>query len=459
MYGDPQKFFELIAEKSFLREGSKGVFRIIVEMYRRKEIKVNNKELARIVGIPVPVLSAVRGELLKNGFLETKSKFSQSAIKWIEQKLGLCYSIDFFDEFNAYPSSTLAQKYLDFFTPVIEFLNKRPPPEYKFDQSRGTIETVLRRALLMLQNGDIEGKKIVILGDDDGVSIALAFFRAAKEIFVIDIDQRILDIIKLFAKQQNLTNVVKTQCWDIRTSLPVEWHHNYETFETDPPYTLSGFKLFLEQAITLLMPFVGGKGYISFGNKNPFETWNCQQYLIEAGFKIDEYIPNFNQYQGASILGNTSNLYVLSTVPQKFRRLDKRIHDKEIYTFNEKRFKDLPTVGYQIIAEFYGVKPVYLNDVNLLTKIMHNGVDASKLHREETFIKEYSPYGVSIIIILIESHCNLHTWPEHNYLSLDIFVCDEKEKAEQLFLYLLNEINPIDYHKFQFFRGKSLISE
>jgi len=38
-------------------------------------------------------------------------------------------------------------------------------------------------------------------------------------------------------------------------------------------------------------------------------------------------------------------------------------------------------------------------------------------------------------------------------------VCDEKEKADKLFYYLLDEINPDDYHKFQFFRGAPLISE
>ncbi len=65
MFGNSETFFTKIAERSRLNEGARGVYRIILEMFRRQNLKVTNKELAKIVRIPVPVLSAVRGELLK----------------------------------------------------------------------------------------------------------------------------------------------------------------------------------------------------------------------------------------------------------------------------------------------------------------------------------------------------------------------------------------------------------
>ncbi len=454
MFGDPQTFCRLIAEKSNLQEGTKGVERIILEMYRRQTQKMTNKELSRYVRIPIPVLSAVRGEMLKVGFLETKSILSNTAIKWIQNRMGLSYSYEFLQDFNIDSSLKVSKKYLDFFNPVIEYLNRRPPPEYKYDQSRSIPETVLKRALLMLRNGDVEGKRIAILGDDDGVSLALGFLGCAKEILVIDIDSRILEFIDSFAHEKKLVNVLNTQLWDIRTTFPKKWQHHFDTFETDPPYTVSGFKLFIDQALTLLDPIEGGRGYVSFGNKSPHDTWACQQHLLEAGFSIEEFFQDFNRYHGATILGNTSNLYVISSVPQKLRLLETKHSEKTIYTFDEKKVKDLPTVGYQIIAEFYGVKPTYLNEAKKLTDILQSGIKKSQLHMEEMFVKEYSPYGLSIIAILVESHCHLHTWPEWDYLSLDIFVCEASEKAEKLFQYLLKIIDPLDYHKFQFFRGR-----
>jgi len=454
MFGNPQNFFSLIAEKSHLKEGRRGVERIVVEIFRRQNQKTTNKELSRNVRIPVPVLSAVRGELLKTGFLESKSLLSTAAIEWIQANLGLSYSFEFLQDFIMDSTLSVSKKYMEFFKPVIKYLNRRPNPEYKFDQSRSTSETVIKRALLMLRNGDVEGKRIAILGDDDGISLALGFLQCAKEIFVIDIDSRVLEFINSFAMEKNLKNVLKTQLWDIRTSFPKKWFHFYDIFEMDPPYTVNGWKLFLDQALVLLDPKKGGTGYISFGDKSPHETWVCQQHLLEAGFSIEEFIPGFNRYHGATILGNTSNLYVVSSVPQKVRIFETKHPKRAIYTFDERKVKDLPTVGYQIVAEFYGVNSTFLTESETLTNLLKLSIEKSQLHMEELIVKEYSPYGLSIIVILVESHCHLHTWPEWNYLSLDIFVCEASEKAEKLFQYLLKGINPLDYHKFQFFRGR-----
>jgi S-adenosylmethionine decarboxylase len=35
----------------------------------------------------------------------------------------------------------------------------------------------------------------------------------------------------------------------------------------------------------------------------------------------------------------------------------------------------------------------------------------------------FAPYGVSGVIVLAESHISIHTWPERQYASLDIFMC------------------------------------
>jgi len=35
----------------------------------------------------------------------------------------------------------------------------------------------------------------------------------------------------------------------------------------------------------------------------------------------------------------------------------------------------------------------------------------------------FEPQGISIIYLLSESHISIHTFPEHNYIALDLYTC------------------------------------
>jgi S-adenosylmethionine decarboxylase proenzyme len=37
----------------------------------------------------------------------------------------------------------------------------------------------------------------------------------------------------------------------------------------------------------------------------------------------------------------------------------------------------------------------------------------------------FSPYGVSGVVVIQESHLTIHTWPEHGYAAVDIFTCGQ----------------------------------
>ena len=44
----------------------------------------------------------------------------------------------------------------------------------------------------------------------------------------------------------------------------------------------------------------------------------------------------------------------------------------------------------------------------------------------KTVFHNFSPWGVSGVVVITESHVSIHTWPEHAYAAVDIFSCSEK---------------------------------
>ncbi len=44
----------------------------------------------------------------------------------------------------------------------------------------------------------------------------------------------------------------------------------------------------------------------------------------------------------------------------------------------------------------------------------------------KTVFHNFSPYGVSGVVVITESHVTIHTWPEHAYAAVDIFSCSAR---------------------------------
>lgn len=454
MFGNVDNYFENLANRVKLREGAEGIWKSVQTIYRYSETKISNKKLTAIIGIPVPVVSAIRNELVKDEFLTSKKLLTDDAKEWLEKEVGFKFKIDFFQNIEKSIFSGIDKSYIDYFSTAIDYLNNRPDPDYTLDQSRSTNETVMKRVLKMLYDGSIEGRKIVILGDDDGVSVLLAHLNCSERIQVLELDDRIISYLtgtKSIFKNIDNFSVNKV---DLRKKLPEKFLYSFNVFETDPPYTVNGFTTFINEAISLLDKTKKSFGYISFGRKSPLDTWKTQDFLIQSGFIIKEHYQNFNLYKGATILGNTSDFYSVESIPHKIRYINNLSRtSEEFYTFEARKSLNVPTVGFQIIAELYDVPEEWLNNASMLKNLIIEAINCSELTMQEIFTKEYQPHGLSVIAILVESHCHVHTWPEYKYLSLDIFVCEKAEKAKNLLDYLINKMNPVDYSKISFYRG------
>ena len=68
--------------------------------------------------------------------------------------------------------------------------------------------------------------------------------------------------------------------------------------------------------------------------------------------------------------------------------------------------------------------------------------------------------GSTGAVVLAESHIAIHTWPERNGATLDVYVCnftaDNTEKAERLFKTIIDALKPADVLVERVWRGKDL---
>jgi S-adenosylmethionine decarboxylase len=66
-----------------------------------------------------------------------------------------------------------------------------------------------------------------------------------------------------------------------------------------------------------------------------------------------------------------------------------------------------------------------LNDVKKVQEILVSAAKEAKATIIETAFHKFSPFGISGVVVIAESHLTIHTWPEYGYAAVDIFTCGE----------------------------------
>jgi spermidine synthase len=85
----------------------------------------------------------------------------------------------------------------------------------------------------------------------------------------------------------------------------------------------------------------------------------------------------------------------------------------------------MTALGRHILVEFYECSPELMNDVGHIERSMVDAaVNAGATVINSTF-HHFSPYGVSGVVVIQESHLAIHTWPEYGYASVDLFTCGD----------------------------------
>ena len=490
-------YIEILLERILCKDGRGPVEKALHDVYFYGPF--SSKALARELLLPVPVLTALKKESIKLGIWEQDAgagiRITDEGKRYFEEDYGFG-GIDRVMYLRLLESEKRRELLIQELSDKNrKIFNQRPSVDVTIDQAKCTVETSFRRAMLCLCNGTLIGKKVLCLGDDDLVSISLGLllrhiFPAGSnhktDICVFEIDERYVEYINELAVRYSLP--VRCERINLRSPLPISLLNSFDCFFTDPPYTVEGASLFLSRGISALKKERGLNIFFSFGNKPTNELFALQKCFQLHGLSIRELYQQFNEYEGASLLGNTGQMMVLETTDQtrtvvpvdkgsrrniytgvikprnssyvcKECRHPFVMGGGQFLTIEELKANGCPfcgnksfeqqnkkfsaaspaspkSLGRHILADFYGCRATDLDSPAFIQDCMHNAaIKANATIVQEDFHK-FSPWGVSGVVVIQESHLTIHTWPEYSYAAVDLFTCGDGVDPWAAFDYL-----------------------
>jgi spermidine synthase len=98
------------------------------------------------------------------------------------------------------------------------------------------------------------------------------------------------------------------------------------------------------------------------------------------------------------------------------------------------------SLGKHILAEFYNCNSEILNDTSQIEDLMVLAAEQAGATIISTSFHHFSPFGVSGVVVIQESHLAIHTWPEYHFAAVDLFTCGESTDPWQAFEFLKEKL-------------------
>ncbi|MEM6726285.1 MAG: adenosylmethionine decarboxylase, partial [Bacteroidota bacterium] len=85
----------------------------------------------------------------------------------------------------------------------------------------------------------------------------------------------------------------------------------------------------------------------------------------------------------------------------------------------------MAALGRHILVEFFKCDSDILNEPSIIEKAMIEAAREADATLINSTFHHFSPYGVSGVVVIQESHLAIHTWPEYQYAAVDVFTCGD----------------------------------
>lgn len=112
-----------------------------------------------------------------------------------------------------------------------------------------------------------------------------------------------------------------------------------------------------------------------------------------------------------------------------------------------------PYDGRHLLADFHGCTG-RLDDTALVERALRDAVTAAGATILDLNLHHFGEgQGVTGVALLAESHLSIHTWPEHDYAALDLFLCGRRHNIDAALKALADRFGPAEILKQTIARG------
>jgi spermidine synthase len=111
------------------------------------------------------------------------------------------------------------------------------------------------------------------------------------------------------------------------------------------------------------------------------------------------------------------------------------------------------SLGRHILVEFLGCNSEIMNDVMAIETAMVTAAQKAGATVIQSSFHHFSPYGVSGVVVIQESHLAIHTWPEYGYAAVDLFTCGDSVDAWISFDILKKAFEAQNHNVLEMYRG------
>lgn len=108
----------------------------------------------------------------------------------------------------------------------------------------------------------------------------------------------------------------------------------------------------------------------------------------------------------------------------------------------------MKALGQHILIELYQCNVQKIDDQDYLEKALCKAAEIAGATIVNSTFHRFSPYGVSGVVVIQESHFAVHSWPEHGYTAIDLFTCSDEMDYKAAYSYLVEALESAQ-HEFK----------